>query len=87
MKDDLDAFRVLGTCARCGKGILPGNAQVVVCRNVEETGIDDSGREFVTVIDSEVLLTLCAGCGNKLSGEAVRSALAGVSDGSGSTFP
>lgn len=86
MKDETDAFRLVGTCDRCGKGILPGNAQVVVCRNVEETGIDDSGDEFVTVIDSEVLLTLCAVCGNRLSGEAVRSALAGVSGGSGRTY-
>lgn len=68
--------QVFALCDWCGTPIHYGNAQVTVVRNVEQverTPEDPDGA--ITVIESDALLTLCAGCGNRLDREALQVAL------------
>ncbi len=67
------------TCDWCDKDIAYGNASVTINRNIEQmdsTEEDPDG--IVTVIDSNVLLTLCARCGNKLNSEMLKGILLAV---------
>ncbi len=53
------------TCDQCGKDIYYGNAYVSIARNIEQIDYDKRTKEDqVQVIDSEVILLLCAKCGN-----------------------
>jgi hypothetical protein len=65
MKSEVSVFT---TCDRCGKKICYGNAAVTFNRNIEQV---DQTAEWpdgeATVIESAVLLTLCASCGNRFS--------------------
>ncbi len=67
------------TCNWCGKDIAYGNAQVTINRNIEQM---DSTEEYpegeVTVIQSDVLLELCAECGNKLDTETITKILLAI---------
>lgn len=63
-------------CDWCGTPIRYGNAQVTVTRNVEQV---DRTSEYpegtVAVIQSDVLLTLCTRCGNRLDRELLQNVL------------
>jgi hypothetical protein len=64
---------IYGICDWCGFLINHGNAQVTVTRNIEQVGQDaDAG---IAMIESNVLLTLCARCGNRLDQHALQSLL------------
>jgi hypothetical protein len=51
-------------CSTCTNLIQAGNAFVDLSRKVEQHETHD-GMNFVTVIDSDVLATFCAECGNR----------------------
>lgn len=57
-------------CDKCGKEIKYGNACMEVSRQVQQVD-----RDFITVIDSDPLLTVCATCGNRLWPEKIREHL------------
>src|SRR5450432_1157468 len=53
------------TCDQCSKDIYYGNAYVSIARNIEQIDYDKlTKKDQVQVIDSEVVLLLCAKCGN-----------------------
>ena len=60
-------------CSWCGQPIDFGNAAVTISREIEQFERDGT----ITPIDSDGLITLCAGCGNRLNVDALRAALAG----------
>lgn len=63
-------------CDLCGKIIKHGNACVEVSRQVEQIDWDEAlSDSVITVIDSDGLLMLCAGCGNRLSTERLKEHL------------
>ena len=63
-------------CDWCDKDIAYGNASVTINRNIEQMDSTEEDPEGVaTVIDSDVLLTLCAQCGNKLNTEMLKEML------------
>ena len=51
-------------CDWCGERINYGNVQVTIARNVEQTPQSSGGS--IQVVESNVLLTLCARDGNRL---------------------
>src|SRR5262249_42184710 len=60
----------------CNKPIAYGNAAVTINKNIEQmdrTGEHPDG--IVTLIQSDAVTTLCAGCGNQLNVEALRKIL------------
>jgi hypothetical protein len=73
MKSEVSVF---SACFRCGKNICYGNAAVTFSRHIEQV---DQTAEFpdgqVTVIQCDVLLTLCASCGNRFSTERATEVL------------
>jgi len=71
-----DSEDVYTNCDWCDKDIAYGNASVTINRNIEQTDSTEEDPEgIVTVIDSDVLLTLCAQCGNKLNSEMLENIL------------
>jgi predicted RNA-binding Zn-ribbon protein involved in translation (DUF1610 family) len=69
--------QVHAECDWCGTEIHVGNAQVVIARNVEQVnpGSAMDSRPTIQVIESNVLLTLCPQCGNRLDREQLASFL------------
>lgn len=65
-----------GECDACGKTIQFGNALVALNRNIEQI---DASTEYpggeATVLDSQVLLTLCANCGSQIDADQLRDVL------------
>ena len=61
------------TCDWCGEPIHFGNAQVTIARNVEQT--PDSTGGSIQVVESNVLLTLCARDGNRLDRDFLQRVL------------
>jgi hypothetical protein len=64
------------TCDWCSKAIGYGNAAVTINKNIEQ--IDrtrDHPNGVVTVIQSDVILTLCGKCGNRLHTDPLRRLL------------
>jgi hypothetical protein len=63
-------------CDWCGGAICPGNAMITVNRHIEQIDVDEEHTEgIVTVIQADVVLTLCAGCGNGLNTDVIREML------------
>jgi hypothetical protein len=60
-------------CDWCGSPINRGNAQVTVTRNIEQ--VEAGPEASISVIESDVLLTLCARCGNRLDRHALQAFL------------
>ena len=68
--------QVHAVCDSCGTAIQYGNAQVTVTRNVEQVDRSSESPEVsVSVIQSDVLLTLCARCGNRLNHQLLADVL------------
>ena len=68
--------QVQAVCDWCGEPIQYGNAQVTVTRNVEQVDRAQENPEgAVTVIQSDILLTLCARDGNRLDREVLQKVL------------
>jgi hypothetical protein len=64
---------VFAECAWCGRPIRYGNAAVTVTRSIEQVDWNEQLEDgAITVIESDALLVLCAGCGNRLDLERVR---------------
>ena len=63
----------VGACDWCARPIAHGNAAVTISREIEQFEPDGT----ITTIQADGLITLCAGCGNRLDVDALRSALAG----------
>jgi hypothetical protein len=64
------------SCDWCGASIAFGNALLTLCCNLEQVDAAGGGAEAtVTVIRSEVALTLCARCGNRVSLPSLRAIL------------
>jgi hypothetical protein len=63
-------------CEWCDEPIMYGNAAVVINKNIEQM---DRTAEYpdgvVTVIQSDVITTLCGSCGNRLHIDALRKLL------------
>jgi predicted RNA-binding Zn-ribbon protein involved in translation (DUF1610 family) len=73
MKND---GRIYTQCDWCGREIAYGNASVAITRNVEQVdNTKDEAEGIATVIDSDIVLTLCPRCGNKLGCDTLRSVL------------
>jgi hypothetical protein len=69
---------VFTTCAWCDRDIYVGNAQVTIAHNIEQVTWDgDMEQEVIETIYSDILVTLCAACGNRLGSwvEAMRGQL------------
>jgi len=67
---------IFTSCDKCHQPIRFGNALVTVNRNVEQVdSTTDHPDGDITVIDMEVLLSLCATCGNKITEASIRSVL------------
>lgn len=61
-------------CGWCGRGIHYGDTAATVNLNTERAA-EESGETFVEVLDSEVLLILCAECATRLDAGTIRQAL------------
>ncbi len=73
---------VYTNCDWCDKEISYGNASVTINRNIEQMDSTEEDPEgVVTVIESDVLLTLCAQCGNKLDSEMLKRVLVALKRG------
>lgn len=57
---------VYAVCDRCGATIYYGNACVTINRNIEQPNLRPDGEAEITVIESTVLGTFCADCGNSV---------------------
>jgi hypothetical protein len=58
---------IFDTCDHCGKPIFYGNACVTITRSIEQVDRTPEYPEgVVNVIDSVVLYTFCAECGNQV---------------------
>lgn len=72
-------FRINSSCSVCdwcGKDVYFGNAMVTINRNIEQIDISKQFPDgIVTVIQSDVLLSLCAECGNQLNATALGQSL------------
>ena len=69
---------VYGQCQWCGRDIRYGNACLTICRNIEQVDWNAELRgDECTMIDSQVMLTLCASCANCLDHTELTTALAG----------
>jgi hypothetical protein len=67
------------TCDWCDKPIRYGNAAVTINRNIEQMDRTDEHPDgIVTVIQSDVVTTLCGNCGNRLNIEALRKIVVSV---------
>ena len=67
---------VFAECSWCGRPIRYGNASVSVNRNIEQVDWNEQLEDgAITVIESVAMLTLCAGCGNRLDVERLRELL------------
>jgi hypothetical protein len=62
-------------CEWCGRDIKYGNASLTICRHIEQRDWESEDRDVCTVIDSQVLLTLCAACANRLDQGELTKAL------------
>jgi hypothetical protein len=63
-------------CDWCDKEIAYGNASVAITRNIEQVDITkEEPGGVVNVVDSGVVLTLCAQCGNELDPDTLKSVL------------
>lgn len=61
------------TCVWCDKPISYGNTAVTINRNIEQMDRTDEHPDgVVTVIQSDVVTTLCGNCGNRLDIDALR---------------
>lgn len=60
------------TCEWCDKPISYGSATVTVTRNIEQMDRTDEHPNGITVIQSDVVTTLCGNCGNRLDINALR---------------
>ena len=68
---------VYGQCEWCGRDIQYGNASLTICRNIEQVDWNAELRgDECTMIDSQVMLTLCASCANHLDHTELTKALA-----------
>jgi hypothetical protein len=64
------------TCEWCDAPISYGNATVTINKNIEQMDRTDEHPDgIVTVIQSDVVTTLCGSCGNRLNIEALRKML------------
>ena len=64
------------TCEWCDKPISYGNAAVTINKNIEQMDRNDEHPDgIVTVIQSDVVTTLCGSCGNRLNIGALRKIL------------
>lgn len=64
------------TCDICQKQIPFGAPYIAICYNIENTEHDHlKQQDYVTVISSDQILTLCGKCGNKHHAEATQKAL------------
>jgi len=73
MKSEVSVFT---TCDRCGKKICFGNAAVTFSRHIEQVDqTPECPDGEVTVIECDVLLTLCARCGNRFSAKRATEVL------------
>lgn len=65
------------TCEWCAKAIAYGNAALTINRHIEQMDRTEKHPDgVVTVVQADVLLTLCAECGNALDVDALKQILA-----------
>jgi len=68
---------ICAECLLCDRPIYYGNAMVSINRNVEQMNQTEEYPDGeVTVIDSDLLLALCASCGNRFYTEYLRELIA-----------
>jgi hypothetical protein len=65
-------LNIFTTCDLCTKEIYYGNVYVAIQRNIEEAFHNVArNKDEAKVIDSEVLITLCARCGNEFQYDVI----------------
>lgn len=63
-------------CDWCGRDIKYGNACLTICRNIEQVDWNaEANWDQCTMIDSQMMLRLCASCGNHLDQSELTKAL------------
>lgn len=64
------------TCEWCTKAIAYGNAMLTITRHIEQIDRTKNHPDgVVTVLQADVLITLCAECGNALDVDALKQIL------------
>ena len=64
------------TCDLCQTNIPTGAPYITICYNIENTERDHvEQQDYVTVVSSDQILTMCGECGNKHHAEATEKLL------------
>ena len=63
---------IISTCDRCRKEIIKGSEYISITKNIEQIVLSENGNEDeVEMIQSDILVALCASCGNKFDTETL----------------